>query len=332
MDELIAKMATRLAERSIPPMVLIDATNTCNLQCVHCPQPAIQRALGFKPLHMSLTHLKKIVDEIRASGLDTLLRITGDGEPTINPQLLEMVEYTKTAPNIALNLTTNGLNVDADYCSRLLEANIDLVDFSIDALTKPVFDQVRRGGKFDKLIRNIMHFIFARNSLRKKTKIMVSFVEQKENRHEVEGFVNFWEPLVDQVLVRRLHSALGEVKVSESIENNDAKLKNRFPCPHLWKRLTIDFNGSVKYCAHDWVNNQGIILGNIEYDSLSDIWAGAKLKNLRQNHLNNKFPEDSVCGHCTDWASTDWRLGYERLVDKLVYTYPNLAAELDIEE
>ena len=332
MDQTALKMAKRLAKRPIPPMVIIDATNTCNLQCIHCPQPALQRALGFKPLHIEFSTFKKIVDEIETCEVDTLLRIAGDGEPTIHPQLLEMVKYAKSKTNIAVNLTSNGLNIDIKYCDELLNADIDLIDISLDALTKTTYDKVRRGGKYDKLIRNVMNLIFRRNALNKKTKIMVSFVEQNENVHETNLFCEFWQPLVDKVLIRQLHSALGEVKVSESKNKNQAQSKSRFPCPHLWKRLTVDFNGSIKYCAHDWVNNEGIILGNAKNDSLEDIWHSIQLNSLRRNHLNNNIPNNSVCGGCTDWASTNWNLGYERIIDKLVYSRPNLATEFSVEE
>lgn len=332
MIDLRARMAERYAAAPLPPMIILDVTNTCNLKCIHCPQPILQQQKGFKSLFMKWEHFQKIADEIATVDQSMLLRIAGDGEPTIHPQLVEMVQYAKKNTKAAVNLTTNGLLVNREKADALLDAGIDLVDFSIDAYSKAAFEAVRRGGRYERLLGNIMGFLDRRNSKRAKTKVMVSFVVQKENAHEVEAFRQFWTPLVDRVLIRQLHSAVGQVKVEESQALNNARTRERFPCPHLWKRMTIDFRGTVKYCAHDWVFEDGVKLGNIADDSLRDIWRGDVLREVRGHHINGTYPKGAVCTTCTDWASTRWDMGYERLIDKVVYQKPTLATELSVED
>ena len=77
----------RMEKAILPSMVILDVTNTCNLKCIHCPQPVMQAKPGFKPQYFELDWLKKIVDEIDKSKQPILLRIAGDGEPTIHPRL-----------------------------------------------------------------------------------------------------------------------------------------------------------------------------------------------------------------------------------------------------
>ena len=331
-NNLRQAMASRYAAQRLPPMVILDVTNTCNLKCIHCPQPMLQASPGFKPNHMKWAHFTKIVDEIGAAGEKMLLRIAGDGEPSIHPDITEMVRYAKQkAPHAALNLTTNGLVMDRAQADAMLEAGIDLVDFSIDAYSKAAYDEVRRGGKYERLLANIFGFLDRRKVHRAKTKVMVSFVVQKENAQEVDLFRNFWTPVVDRVLIRQLHSAVNQIpseKIAESRELNGATQRERFPCPHLWKRLTIDFRGLVKFCAHDWVHEEGVTLGRIEESSLEEIWHGHMLQTIRNHHVRGTYPEGAICTTCTDWASTRWDLGYERLIDKVVYRAPTLVTEL----
>lgn len=321
----------RMEKAILPSMVILDVTNTCNLKCIHCPQPVMQAKPGFKPQYFELDWLKKIVDEIDKSKQPILLRIAGDGEPTIHPRLVEMVSYAKQNSQAIVNLTTNGLLLDKEMSESLLISDIDLVDFSIDAYSKDVFEEVRRGGNYPKLMRNIFGFVERRNSLQKKTKVMVSFVAQKENQHETQEFKKFWSPIVDRVLIRQLHSALGQAKEDESKELNNSANVPRFPCPHLWKRLTIDYKGNIKFCAHDWFFDAETTLANIKDAGMLETWSGKKLARLRKHHMTNNFPPNSICSNCNDWASTRWDYGYERLIDKVVFKEPILMPELPID-
>jgi MoaA/NifB/PqqE/SkfB family radical SAM enzyme len=319
------RMAARYAA-PLPPMVVLDVTNTCNLKCIHCPQPLLQARPDFKPLHLKWEHFKKIADEIAEVDQPILLRIAGDGEPLIHPQLVEMVEYAKANTKAVVNVTTNGLILDQEKADRLLKAGVDLVDFSIDGFSKRV------GGKYERLLANIFRFLDRRAALRANTKMMVSFIAQKENQEEAEPFRAFWSQFADRVLVRQLHSAVGQVKVEESTERNAAGGRARFPCPHLWKRLTIDFRGQIKYCAHDWVYDEGVTIGRIEDNGLREVWSGERLAALRRNHTSGDYPEGEVCTTCTDWASTRWDMGYERLIDRVVYREPTLVTELELDD
>jgi hypothetical protein len=123
-------------------------------------------------------------------------------------------------------------------------------------------------------------------------------------------------------MVRRLHSASGQAKQVESRARNEAASQGRYPCPHLWKRLTVDFLGQIKFCAHDW--GHGSVLGTIGETSLSAVWKGRALQRLRSHHLRDDHDATAICSHCTDWASSAWEWGYERLIDRVVFGKPTL--------
>jgi MoaA/NifB/PqqE/SkfB family radical SAM enzyme len=298
-------------------MVILDITNLCNLKCIHCPQPQLQAQPGFKAAFLAWEHYVRIIDELADTGEPVLVRFVGDGEPLLHPKIMEMVEYAAPHGNIVTNLTTNGLLLDDKAQERLLNAKVALIDISIDALTKPVYEAVRRGGNYQKLMRNVFGLLARIRKTKAVTKTMVSFISQNENAEEAEWFGKYWEPLADYVMIRSLHSAAGQVKIGESRERNLAGSQERYPCPHLWKRLTVDFDGRIKYCAHDW--GTGSTLANIANKSLGEVWRGEALGALRKEQVENRYLLDSICGPCTDWASTKWDYGYERLIDKVVF-------------
>jgi len=321
-------MIQSLEKFSLPPMITLDVTNVCNLHCIHCPYPDIEAQSDFKPAHLSWEHFQKIAHELSTHDQPSLLRFVGDGEPMLHPQLIEMIELAKRTTRCVVNLTTNGTFLSDSKIERLLESKIDLIDISLDGLSKPVYETIRKKSSFEHVMHNIFSLLERRKNKKSPTKVMVSFVKQAENENETESFKKFWDPLVDYVMIRDLHSALGRIKQEESIQRNGARELERYPCPHLWKRLVVDCLGRVKFCASDWGDKT--MLGNIGDTSLKALWQGQLLNDLRNQHLNGDIHEDTACKKCNDWATCKWDWGYERLVDKVVLSKPTLAPSLPL--
>lgn len=307
----------------VPPMIIFDVTNICNLNCIHCPHELLKKGGLYKPKNITIDNFNKAMSELSKIIQPFLLRFCGDGEPLIHPHLIEMIINAKSKTNAIVNLTTNGQYLNQTTAKTLIDAKIDLIDISIDAITAPTYEKIRRGGRYDLLLKNL-HGLLDLRSKKNSTKIMVSFIAQQENIHEQESFKSYWEPLVDYVIIRNLHSASGKIKREESVEKNMPVPIERYPCPHLWKRLTIDFNGDIKFCAHDWDGNSSMVLGNIETSTLKAAWQGSELKSLRKMHTSGNINENIICSTCTDWAASKWDYGYERLVDKVVFNQPTL--------
>ncbi len=51
-------------------------------------------------------------------------------------------------------IVTSGLFIDERWAKKLADANLDLI-FSIDAFTKKTYEYIRKGAKFDDLVKNI---------------------------------------------------------------------------------------------------------------------------------------------------------------------------------
>jgi pyruvate-formate lyase-activating enzyme len=304
-----------LEKRDVPPMIILDITNVCNMRCIHCPQPQIQSTEGFQATHMSGVIYETLLSELRHISTPTLLRFVGDGEPMLHPQAIDMLARAATETACVVNLTTNGTRLASSESARLLRAGVHMIDISLDALTKPLYETVRQGSRYETVISNVFALLEARRRLHAHTRILVSFVLQAENEREVDAFRSFWEPLVDFVSIRNLHSANNRVKQGESVERSRALAIDRFPCAHLWRRLVVDFAGRIKFCPTDW--GQASVIGHVLNGGLRKAWQ--QVRALRAQHLGARIPGDSICAHCTDWATTPWDRGYERIVDTLIF-------------
>ena len=94
----------------------------CNQKCVHC-YAAGQHEAEVK--ECSKEEFFKIIDKCQKANIAELT-FTG-GEPTLNPHLVELVEYAKW---FVTRLNTNGINLTQTLCERLSKASLDAVQIT----------------------------------------------------------------------------------------------------------------------------------------------------------------------------------------------------------
>ena len=77
------------------------------------------------------------------------------------------------------------------------------------------------------------------------------------------------------------------------IEATKEPLKNK--CTYPAYTFFIDYNGDVLTCSHDW--GKDMIMGNLNNNSIFEIWTGKKFSFARQNLLNARrnFSPCNVC-------------------------------------
>jgi cyclic pyranopterin phosphate synthase len=109
----------------------ISVTDRCNFRCVYCMPEA---GLEWLPKHdiLSYEEIANVVGQLAPLGLRRL-RITG-GEPTIRPQLHELIRMLRAVPQITdIALSTNGVRLPE--IGRLLhESGLDRINMSVDSL------------------------------------------------------------------------------------------------------------------------------------------------------------------------------------------------------
>lgn len=125
---------------------------SCNERCKFCYyiQTVHDRK---KEKDLSTEEVKKRIATIRSKGIE-VLDFTG-GEPTIRPDLIELIRYAKSLGFKSLSMITNGIRLaQPDYTKACVEAGIDDFLLSIHGDEAGVHDQVTEiPGSFDKAVR-----------------------------------------------------------------------------------------------------------------------------------------------------------------------------------
>jgi cyclic pyranopterin phosphate synthase len=109
----------------------ISITDRCNFRCVYCmPREGLQWLP--KADILSYEEIAEVVRQLSPLGLRRL-RITG-GEPTIRPDLEQLVRMLRAIPEIEdIALSTNGVRLPA-LARSLRDAGLDRVNISADSL------------------------------------------------------------------------------------------------------------------------------------------------------------------------------------------------------
>jgi GTP 3',8-cyclase len=125
----------------------ISVTDRCNFRCVYCMPETGMQWLPKSDI-LSYEEIADVVRQLAPLGLRRL-RITG-GEPTIRPQIHELVRMLRAVPLIEdIALSTNGVRLP-ELGGLLREAGLDRVNMSVDSLRDERIVRIaRRDLKFD---------------------------------------------------------------------------------------------------------------------------------------------------------------------------------------
>lgn len=123
-------------------LALIEINEECNLECPVC----FAESSPFKKKNTSLAEIEAMMDAlVESEGEPDVLQISG-GEPTIHPQITEILKLAKTKPIKHLMINTNGVRLarDRDFVRELASLAPGFeVYLQFDSLEKGALENLR---------------------------------------------------------------------------------------------------------------------------------------------------------------------------------------------
>jgi MoaA/NifB/PqqE/SkfB family radical SAM enzyme len=290
-----------------PSQILMDITEVCNLACSHCPHPTFFKSEHYAGRHLDPALNEKMIEEVRqhGQGKTQYIRYASNGEPLIHPNGYDLIQSAVDHSGVYVTLTTNGKIMNEKRTQRLLDSGVHLIDISIDAFNPETYAKIRVNGNLKITRENVLRLLRWARESKAKTKIVVSFVEQPQNKAEVADFERYWKDEgADFVVIRRLHSCSGAVQELADSRRKELHDTQRRPCLYPWERVVINARGDIAFCPSDWVH--GSYVADYRETTIHSEWQGAFYRALRQAHLDHNYANHSFCGNCPDWASTRW--------------------------
>ena len=309
-----------------PMMCVISFTYVCNAKCPNCPYTNSEIRSDYKDQPFMQEDTFKIVAD-QCGKYGAWVRISGGGEPMLHPQAVELIEYAKQV-GAKVGLITNGSCFTEESSRRLLDANVDMIEFSIDAADKKTYDQVRKGLKWENLVANVKRMVDLRNQLKSQTKIIASGINQEGV--DIDAVAIFWGSIVDN-FQKRKYLTWGINDPTKSADPTPyLPPEDQIPCPFIFERLNIDSRGKVMVCGFDIAAVTD--MGNVHKMTLAEIWHGEGFEHYRRKHLDGRGSDIELCRNCPDWKYRSWKHNYWKIVDNAEQSRRQKAGSLDIHD
>jgi MoaA/NifB/PqqE/SkfB family radical SAM enzyme len=141
---------------------------------------------SFKDM-ISKEKVFEIIDDLKDNGVPAVF-FTGGGEPTLHPDILEIVEYV-LYKGIELGMITNGAKISKDWLEVLKNPNFKWIRFSLDAATNDTWKKIHNpltGNDLNQIL-NLVKYFKTNNSV---TQIGATFVINDINWEEIEDFAS----------------------------------------------------------------------------------------------------------------------------------------------
>jgi uncharacterized radical SAM superfamily Fe-S cluster-containing enzyme len=222
---------------------VIEITDICNLKCPVC------FADTEGSFSLPLERVKDMIDlYLKCEGIPEILQISG-GEPTIHPNIIEILEYVGQKGIQYPLLNTNGIKLaDRDFTkkiSKTMESNGPIIYLQFDGFSDDIYMMLRGSPLLNvkmKAIENCKEFDM--------NVTLVPTIVKGINDHEIGKIVEFASgdnnlkavnfQLVSTVGRHRLGNKNGRMSIPEFLENlesqTDGLLKKQnfinVPCPH----------------------------------------------------------------------------------------------------
>ncbi len=312
--------------QEFPMMCVLSFTYVCNAKCPNCPYTNSQIRADYKDRpFMEEATFKIIADQCGEYG--AWMRVSGGGEPMLHPKAVELMVYAKKV-GAKVGLITNGSLFSAESSTQLLETHLDMIEFSVDAGDPETYAKVRKGLKWETLLKNVKQMVELRNLLKSSTKIIASGVNQVDV--DIDAVERFWDPMVDN-FQKRKYLTWGINDPSKSADPAPyLPSTEMIPCPFVFERLNIDSRGKVMVCGFDIAGKTD--MGNIHEKSMKEIWHGEGFEYYRQMHLKKKGVEIDLCKDCPDWKYRSWKHNYWKIVKNAEKKRRSKVKSLDFQE
>ncbi len=295
-------LRNRVVNRKLhfPEVISIESSSHCNADCIMCPREQLSRSKG----NMSIDLYHKIIDECAENAkYIKLVQPFMFGEPFINKQLVEMIQYTKDKlPRTPINVSTNGSLINPEKAEALITSKLDKINIDIDGATAETFEGVRVGLVYEQVVENARYLMELKRLTGSKTpEITVTIINMDETQHEIEDFKKIWTSIADNVVVQSYTTWTGNVEDKNVGDQASASAIGgfTFPCKHPWEEFVIANDGRVSICCLDF--DFKVEIGNISNQSIKEVWNGDPIQEIRQKMMENRYSELEICSQCNNY-------------------------------
>ena len=323
-DEIERELDTlRIRE---PKVFNIETTNYCNMKCIMCPRTEL---MTRKNIWIEDEVFVKVVEQIKPHAnqdiekfwdfIENTYGLTGKepsennfyfrvvsrcvilhgyGEPLLDKKITERVKACSQR-GIPTYFSCVPANLTLERAKEVMEAGLTVFKFSIDALDDEWQKKIRGSqNNFDASYQTILDIVNLKKEQGYKTLLvptMIALSEDTASRKMHSKFMDLWKGK-DVFAYVKSQDNRWLLEEDEDMENR-SHYETQY-CEYPWTSLTVMADGSVVPCTQDY--DTEMILGNVNEQTLEEVWNGDSYKDLRRMHIIGEFPDGHKCNERCD--------------------------------
>jgi radical SAM protein with 4Fe4S-binding SPASM domain len=311
----LARITGKPIHWGLPFTISFEPTTACNLRCPECPSGL--RAFTRPTGNLNQDFFRKTIDQLHSDLIYLIFYF--QGEPYIHPAFLEMVSYARNK-GIYTITSTNGHFLHEENARKTVESGLDRLIISIDGATQEVYEQYRKGGNLESVLKGAENVVKWKKKLRSATPhIIFQCLVVRPNERQIPEIYRLARRIgVDEV---RLKTAqiYDYQNGNPLIPSNDRyaryalqsdgtyRIKNRLlnHCWKLWHSCVVTWDGAVVPCCFD--KDAAHRLGDLKDTPFHQIWQGDSYRRFRERILTGRNQID-ICANCTEGCKV-WERG-----------------------
>jgi pyruvate-formate lyase-activating enzyme len=296
---------------SKPSRLTVEATNICNLRCPACFTGVGETGRGRS--HMSMDLFLRLLDDLGPYLLE--VEFYNWGEPLLGKNVYAMIAAA-AGRGIATTVSTNfSIPFTAADAERLVRSGLTVLGVSIDGARQESYEQYRKRGSLDLVLRNCR--------LMQEAKARLGATLPRL----VWEFHSFPHNVGDVPLARRMAADLGmDIAVGPGwvIDSDwtggdvvDWPIQPQpFPCPFLWGQAVVNNDGGVAPCCGTFYREddcgQVAANGTAGAPRFTDVWNNEQFAVARRFFQAREGTPEERRHVCFDCPTTVMYEDYQR--------------------
>jgi radical SAM protein with 4Fe4S-binding SPASM domain len=303
----LSRLLQKPIQWGVPFSISIEPTTACNLRCPECPSGL--RSFSRPTGNLRSDFFRKTIDDLHRDL--SFLIFYFQGEPYINPDFLDMVQYASQR-GIYTITSTNGHFLNEENARRTIESGLDRLIISVDGSTQEVYEQYRKSGKLEVVLQGARNVVKWKKELKSKTPHLIfQFLVVRPNEHQIPEIYKLAEEIgIDEVRLKTAQIydyAQGNPLIPKQDRysryrkqaDGSYRIKNQLlnHCWKLWHACVITWDGVVVPCCFD--KDAKYRMGNLQEQSLREVWQQEPYREFRQQLMKGRDKID-ICTNCTE--------------------------------
>jgi radical SAM protein with 4Fe4S-binding SPASM domain len=306
--ELILNKIENLRDKS-PVVYAIGTTNHCNMKCQFCPRttrpPKVLKTMDIGMFENIVNQLSPIDNELWLKWckfcekeynimknemnenhfylyvISHVEQIHLFGDPLLDKNIDKCVKLL-TDRGIKSYFSCNPSNINLKKVEKCFDSGLDYIKFSLESTNDEEHKKIRGdASNFTKSYQDICKLLEIKKKNNYKTTIVITMLDlnQPNQQEQYDKLMEYFKDKEVYIFIKSQDTQWyddGEYHGTNSVHWKEA-------CFHGWSTMTIDPWGQAVECMES--NASEIVLGNVNDNSLYDIWNGEKYKEFRRSHI-----------------------------------------------